>query len=90
VFRMARDVIAYRHLPLKSSTIGSSMLVKLYENEELRIELADHDSEREAEKLQEMAAAEDYCYWADRNEESIENNNGCISDNDESDKKDTK
>jgi len=36
-----------------------------------------------------MAAAEDYRYWADRKEESIENDNGCISDDDESHKKDT-
>jgi len=90
VFSMARDEIAYRRSPLKSSTIGSSMLVKFYENEELRRGLADYDCEREAEKLQEMAAAEDYRYWADRKEESIENNNGCISDDDELHKKDTK
>jgi len=36
-----------------------------------------------------MAAAEDYRYWADRKEESIENDNGCISDDDESHKKDS-
>jgi len=36
-----------------------------------------------------MAAAEDYHYWADRKEESIENDNGCISDDDESHKKGT-
>jgi len=36
-----------------------------------------------------MAAAEDYRYWANRKEESIENDNGCISDDDESHKKDT-
>jgi len=36
-----------------------------------------------------MTAAEDYRYWAARKEESIENDNGCISDNDESHKKDT-
>jgi len=36
-----------------------------------------------------MAAVEDYRYWADRKEETIEDNNGCISDDDESDKKDT-
>jgi len=36
-----------------------------------------------------MAAAEDYRYWADRKEESIENDNGCISDDDESHKKET-
>ena len=89
VFSMARDVIPYRRSRLKSSTIRSSMLVKSYENEELRRELAGHDSEREAEKLEEMAAAEDYRYWADRKEESIENDNGCISDDDESHKKDT-
>jgi len=65
------------------------MLVKSYENKELRRELAGHDSEREAEKLEEMAAAEDYGYWADRKEESIENDNGSISDDDESHKKDT-
>jgi len=90
VFSMARDVIAYRRSRHKSSTIRSSILVKCYENEESRRELAGHDSEREAEKLEEMAAAEVYCYWADRKEESIENDNGCISDDDESHKKDTK
>jgi len=36
-----------------------------------------------------MAAAEDYRYWAYRKEESIENYNGCISDDNESHKKDT-
>jgi len=36
VFSMARDVIPYRRSRLKSSTIRSSMLVKSYENEELR------------------------------------------------------
>jgi len=36
-----------------------------------------------------MAAAEDYRYWADRKEECIEDNNGCISNDDESHKKDT-
>ena len=66
VFSMTRDVIPYRRSRLKSSTIRSSMLVKSYENEELRRELAGHDSELEAEKLEEMAAAEDYRYWADR------------------------
>jgi len=35
-----------------------------------------------------MAAGEDYRYWADRKEESIENYNGCISDDAESHKKD--
>jgi len=89
VFSMARDVIPYRGSRLISSTIRSSMLVKSYENEEVRRDLAGHDSEREAEKLEEMAAAVDYGYWADRNKESIENDNGCISDDDESHKKDT-
>jgi len=65
------------------------MLVKSYKYEELRRELAGHDGDREAEKLEEMAAAEDYRYWADRKEESIENDNGCISHDDESHKKDT-
>jgi len=83
VFSMARDVIPYRRSQLKSSTIRSSMLVKSYENEELSRELAGHDSEREAEKLEEMAAAGDYRYWSVRKEESIENDNGCISDDDE-------
>jgi len=36
-----------------------------------------------------MAAAEDYRYWADKKEESIENDNGWISDYDESHKQDT-
>jgi len=83
VFSMARDVIPYRSSRLKSSTIRSSMLVKSYENEELRTELAGHDSEPEGEKLREMAAAEDYRCWADRKGESIENDNGCISDDGE-------
>jgi len=65
------------------------MLVKSYENEELRRELAGHDSEWEAEKLEEMAAAEDYRFWADKKEQSIENDNGCICDDGESHKKDT-
>jgi hypothetical protein len=89
VFSMARDVIPYRRSRLKSSTIRSSMLVKSYENDELRRVLEGHDSEREAEKLEEMAAVEDYRCWADRKEESMEHDNGCISDDDESHKKDT-
>jgi len=89
VFSMAGDVIPYRRLRHKSSTIRSLMLVKSYENEELRRELAGHDREQEADKLEEMAAVEDYRYWAARKEESIENDNGAISDNDESHKKDT-
>jgi len=88
VFSMARDVIPYRRSRLKSSTIRASMLVKSYEHEELRRELADHDSEREAEKLEEMAAVEDYRCWADRKEESMQKDDGCISDDDESHKKD--
>jgi len=36
VFSMARDVIPYRRSRVKSSTIRSSMLVKSYDNEELR------------------------------------------------------
>jgi len=90
VFSMARDVIPYRRSRLKSSTISSSMLVISYENEEFRKELAGHDGAREAEKLEEMAATEDYRYCAHRKEESIEHDNGCISDDDESHKKDTK
>jgi len=66
------------------------MLAKSYKHEELGKELAGHDSKREAEYLEEMAAAEDYCYWADRKEDSIEHDNGCISDDDDSHKKDTK
>jgi len=90
VFSMARDGISYQRSRLKGSTIRSSVLVISYENEELRSELAGHDTEWEAEKLEEMAAVEDYHYWADRKEESIDNDNGCISDDDESHKKDTK
>jgi len=89
VFRMARDVIPYPRSQLKSSTIRSSMLVKSYDNQELQRQLAGYNCEREAETLTEMAAAEDYRYWADRKEECIENDNGCISDDDESHKKDT-
>jgi len=88
VFSMARDVIPYWRSRLKSSTIRSPMLVKSYKNEELPRELAGHDSEREAEKLEEMAAAEEYRYSANRKEESTGNDNACISDNDESHKKD--
>ena len=65
------------------------MVVKSYEKQELRRELAGHDSEWKAEKLDEMAGAEDYHYWSDRKEESIEKDNGCISDDEESHKKDT-
>jgi len=89
VFRMARDVIPYWRSQLKCRTIRSSMVVKSYENKELRRELACHNTEWEAEKLQEMASAEEYRYWADRKDESIENDNGCIPDDDESLKKDT-
>ena len=89
VFSIARDVIPYRRSLLKSSTIRSSMLVKSYENKELRRGLAGHDSEREAEKPAAMASVEDYCYWADSKEASRENDNGCISNDDESHKKDT-
>lgn len=88
VFSMARDVIPYRRSRLKSSTIRASMLVKSYEKEELRHELATHDSEREAERLEEMAAVEDYHFSAVRNEQSAEEDNGGISDDDESHKKD--
>jgi len=83
VFSMARDVLPYQRSRLKSITIRSSMLVKSYENEELQRELAGYHSEWEAEKLEEMAAADDYGYWADRKEEGIENDNGCMSDDDE-------
>jgi len=66
------------------------MLVKSYDNEELERQLAGHNCQREAETLAEMAAAEDYRYWADRKEECTEkNNNDCICDDDESHKKDT-
>jgi len=90
VFSMARDVIPYLRSGLKSSTIRSSMLVKCYKNEELRRQLAGQNREREAEQIEEMAAVKDYRYWTDRKEERIETDNGCISDNDESHKKDTK
>ena len=39
--------------------------------------------EREAGKLDEMAAVEHYGYWTDRKEQSLENDNGCISDDNE-------
>jgi len=89
VFSMARDVIPYRRSRLKSSTIRASMLVKCYEHEELRRELACHDSEREAEKLEEMATLDDYRSWADRKDKGTERDSGCISDDDESHKQDT-
>jgi len=89
VFSMARDVIPYRGSLLKSSTIRSSMQVKSYKNEVLRRALAGYHSEQEAEKFEEMAATGDYGYWTDTKEESIENGNGCISDDDESHKKET-
>jgi hypothetical protein len=44
VFSMARDMIPYRRSRRKSSTIRSSMLVKSYENDELRRVLEGHDS----------------------------------------------
>jgi len=65
------------------------MLVKCYEHEELRRELACHDSEREAEKLEEMATLNDYRSWADRKDKGTERDSGCISDDDESHKQDT-
>ena len=89
VFSMARDVVPYRRSRLKSSTIRASMLVKSYEHEELRRELANYDSEREAARLEEMASIEDYRGWADRQEQSDEDDYDCISDDDESQKKDT-
>ena len=88
VFSMARDVIPYRRSRLKSSTIRASMLVKSYEHKELRRELANHDGEREAERLEEMAAVEDYRFWADGKGQSSEDDGCCISDDDESQKKD--
>ena len=88
VFSMARDVIRYRCSRLKSSTIRASMLVKSYEHEELRRELANHDGKREAERLEEMAAFEDYRFLADRKGQSSEDDGCCISDDDESQKKD--
>jgi len=63
--------------------------VKSCENQELRRDLPGHDHEREAEKLEEMAAAEDSHYWADSKEGSIEHDNGCISDDDQTPKKAT-
>jgi hypothetical protein len=89
VFSMARDVVPYRRSRLKSSTIRASMLVKSYEHEELRRELVNYDSEREAARLEEMATIEDYRGWADRQEQSDEDGYDCISDDDESQKKDT-
>jgi len=59
VFSMARDVIPCLRSGLTSSTISSSMLLKSYQNEELRRELAGHDSEQEAKKLEEVLAVED-------------------------------
>ena len=85
---MARNVIPYRRSRLKSSTIRASMLVKSYEHEELRRELANYDDEREAERLEEMATVEDYLFWADRKGQSSEDDSCCISDDDESQKKD--
>src|SRR5437588_10105749 len=72
VFSMARDVVPYRRSRLKSSTIRASMLVKSYEHEELRRELANYDSEREAERLEEEASLEDYRDTADRQEQRNE------------------
>jgi len=60
------------------------MLVKSHENEELRRKRAGDNNEPEADKRKEMAALEDYRYWAHRKEESIANDKGCISDDDES------
>ena len=69
VFSMARHVIPYRRSRLKSSIIRSSMLVKCYEHEELRWELAGHDTEQEADKPEELATVDDCHPWADRKEE---------------------
>jgi len=60
------------------------MIVKSYEHEELRQELANYNSEWEAALLEEMAAIEDYRGWADRQEQSDEDNYDYISDDDES------
>ena len=76
VFSIARDRSPYRRSGRESSTIRSGILVKSYENEELRRELAGHDTEREAGKLDEMAAVEHYRYWTDQKEQSLENDNG--------------
>jgi len=58
VCSMARDVIPYRRSQLKSSTIKASILVKSYKDAELQRELVGHNSEQEAERLEEKAAAE--------------------------------
>jgi len=76
VFSIARDRSPYRRSRRESSTIRSGILVKSYENEELQRELAGHDTEREAGKLDEMAAVEHYRYWTDQKEQSLENDNG--------------
>jgi len=62
------------------------MMVKCYQHEELRRELASHDGEREAEKLAKMATLDDYRSWADRKEKGTERDSSCISDDDESHK----
>ncbi|PUU72494.1 hypothetical protein B9Z19DRAFT_1137416 [Tuber borchii] len=63
------------------------MRVKFYEHEELRWEPASHDSEWEAEKLEEMGTVDDNHSWAARKEGRTETDNGRISDDDESYKK---
>jgi len=90
VFSMARDKIPYLSSGLKSSTIQSSITVNSYEHEELPTELARHDIELEAEKVPEMAPVEGYHYLCNRKEESIENDNGCIPNDNDSHKKETK
>jgi len=82
VFSMVSDVIPYRRSRLKSSPISASLLVKCYQYRELRRELACHDREREAERLEEMATLDDYSSWADRKDKGTERDSGRISDDD--------
>ena len=66
------------------------MLVKSDQQEQRPRELADHDSEREAAKLEALAAVEDFHSWANIGEKSPEKDNRCIADDDEVHKKDTR
>lgn len=63
------------------------MLVKSDQQEEPWRDLADHDIELEADKLAKLARVEYFCSGCDGGEESMETDNGCISNDDDSHKK---
>jgi len=65
------------------------MLVKYYEHQELRRELACNDSKREAKKLEAMVTLDDYHSGADRKDKGTERDSGWISHDEELGKQDT-